>query len=329
MVQTLLIFGGTGSLGKALIHKYVHKYNIVNFSRDELKQWELQLLVSGLKSNNTFVNVIGNIRNYESVKTCINTYKPNVVIIASALKQIVRCEYQPNQSIKTNVNGPQNVLRALRTHVNVVTCFVSTDKACNPINTYGVCKALSERLMISESKENTQNKYVIVRYGNVLCSRGSIIPLLKSKCLKNEDLTITTKDMTRFIMSLKQCTNLIEYALIYGESGDIIIPILPAMSILTLFKLFAEKYDKKITEIGIRPGEKIHEMLINKYELMRSVSKNHDNIIYNIIKPYYKKVEDNSDKLKIMVNGPVYESDNIVLTRQELLDKLKELDVEL
>ncbi len=317
----LLIFGGTGSLGKTLIKKYCFKYDIINFSRDELKQWDLRNMINSMNTNRQFTNVIGNIRDYSSVKRCILTYKPDLIIIASALKQIVRCEQQPDQSILTNLLGIQNVIKATRgfTQHKIHICFVSTDKVCNPINTYGLCKALSEKLIITES-ENSLHKFVVVRYGNVLNSRGSIIPFLEGKCQRKEILTITTKDMTRFIMSLDQCVELIDFALFGGYNGETIIPILPSMSILYLFELFSEKYGLDVKEIGIRIGEKIHETLVNNYEYMRSKKIKHNNIEYHVIQPYYKHVIHN-----VYDKDNEYTSNDLVMNKEELRVALKNL----
>jgi UDP-glucose 4-epimerase len=170
--------------------------------------------------------------------------------------------------------------------------FISTDKACSPVNTYGICKALSEKVMVEKSL-TCKFKCMTVRYGNVINSRGSIIPILheKGKDPQVEEFTLTDNTITRFIMTLEQSVDLIEHAVVYGQSGDIIIPKLISMKILDIFELFSEKYNKPIKITGLRPGEKILESLINETQ-SASMTKNND---YYYLKPSYKKIK--SDEL--------------------------------
>ena len=182
------------------------------------------------------------------------------------MKHIDKAEYESNECINTNLLGTQNVLNCIETHKDQLTnlkqvCFVSTDKACSPVNLYGMTKSLSECLMVEKSKFIKSIKFICVRYGNVLNSRGSIIPLLhkigKNKLYKN--YKITDRRMTRFVMTLEQSVKLIEHALVYGENGDIVIPKLISCKIIDMLTIFSEKYKKPIIDGELRPGEIIRK----------------------------------------------------------------------
>jgi FlaA1/EpsC-like NDP-sugar epimerase len=186
------------------------------------------------------------------------------------MKHIDQCEYNTEQSINTNLLGIKNILDVIEMQKNNLNntletvLFVSSDKACSPINVYGMCKALSETLIVEKSLYVKEFKFVNIRYGNVLNSRGSIIPLLHSigNNEKTKYFTLTNENMTRFVMTLKQSVDLIEHAIIYGESGDTVIPELISMKVKDLVEIFSEKYNKPIKIIGIKPGEKLLESLL-------------------------------------------------------------------
>lgn len=317
-----LIFGGTGSLGKKLISRLAKKdAKIGIYSRDEAKHWTIKNEYSDISSAISFF--VGDIRDHLRVKEVILQYKPETIIIAAALKQVDTCELSPNESINTNLLGTQNVIRAVNEsecfwtpewHVKNV-LFVSTDKACSPVNVYGMCKSISERLITSLSKiENKKTKFLCTRYGNVLESRGSIIPLLKHQAENSEYLTVTDPDMTRFVMTLDESVDLIFNALEKGSSGETWIPILPSMKIGDLAEIFSEKYSKPIKIIGVRPGEKAHEDLINESESIRTtVQDNH-----YVIGPAYRAG-----------NGEVftYTSADDVMSKSQLLQHLQRLDI--
>lgn len=276
--KTILIFGGTGSLGYALTEKYlVNNNKIFIFSRDENKQWNMKI-----DFNNNNINfIVGNVSDINSVQSALNKSDPHIVIIASAMKHIDICEYNINESINVNLIGTQNILNCIEKSKmslqNLQTIvFVSSDKACSPVNNYGMCKALSETLLVEKSFYDKKHKYVVVRYGNVLNSRGSIIPLLHKigKDDKYKYFTLTDKNMTRFVMTLEQSVELINYAILNGESGDIIIPELFSMNVKDLIEIFSEKYNKSIVETKIRPGEKMLESLINETQALRTIKIN-------------------------------------------------------
>lgn len=284
--QKIFIIGGSGSLGNKIIERYINDNVIICYSRDECKHWQMSLIY---KSNNLKF-IIGDIRDKERLQVSLLRENPNIIIVAAALKHIDRCEYATNECILTDLYGPQNVLNIVEEKKNILSklktvCFVSTDKACSPVNVYGMCKALSETLVIEKSFYIQNIKFVSVRYGNVLNSRGSIIPILheKGNDPENKEFTLTHNDMTRFVMTLEQSVDLIEHAIINAESGDIVIPYLISMKVKDLLEIFSEIYNKPIKITGLRPGEKMLESLINETQSMRIVKNGQ----YTHIKPPY------------------------------------------
>jgi UDP-N-acetylglucosamine 4,6-dehydratase len=284
--KIILIFGGSGSLGNALIKKYIKNNIIFIYSRDENKHW-----LMNLKYKNVNLNfVIGDIRDFDKVKQSLIRINPHIIIIAAALKHVDKCEFESNEAINTNLIGTQNIINNIENLHTILTnlettCFVSTDKACSPVNIYGMTKAISESIMIEKAKYITNKKFVNVRYGNVLNSRGSIIPILHKigNSIQYESFSITDSRMSRFIMTLDESVELIEYAILKCESGDTVIPKLKSMNIKDLIEIFSQKYNKPITKSNIRPGEKIYESLINDMQFSRTIEKD----IYYIIKPSY------------------------------------------
>lgn len=276
--KKILIFGGTGSLGNALTERYLSNNTIYVFSRDEAKHWNMKINYNSAPNLNF---IIGDIFNENKVENTLLRVRPDIVIIASAMKHVDQCEINAQQCINTNLIGTKNILDGIEMHRERLSIqaviFISTDKACSPINTYGMAKALSEQLMIEKAyymKGST--RFINVRYGNVLNSNGSIIPFLH-KIGRDSDTNafpLTDKNMTRFVMTLVQSVDLIEYAITHGESGETIIPELVSMRTSDLIELFSEKYKKPIRIIGLRPGEKILESLINSTQSARLETKN-------------------------------------------------------
>lgn len=260
--ETILIFGGSGSLGNKTIAKWVKRNKIINVSRNEEKQW---LLKSSI--NNPWLSqVIGDVSNYEDVMTVILSSLPTIICVMACLKHIDICEKFPEKAIKNNTSGLiniQKVLMQFSTPVHTV-LYVSTDKACSPITTYGYSKALGESIV--QQTKMIKTKWVCVRYGNVLNSSGSIIKYLDNEKNSPHAYNITHPEMTRFLMTLDQSINLIEYALINAKNNEIIIPLLYSMKIHDLIKLFCEKYEKTMVTCGLRCKEKIHEDLLSEYE---------------------------------------------------------------
>jgi FlaA1/EpsC-like NDP-sugar epimerase len=270
----ILIFGGTGSLGYEFIKRYMDNNIIYNYSRDECKHWKMKL---DLAHHPNLHFVIGDVINRNKVEETLLRLKPTIIVIASAMKHIDQCEYNTDQSLNTNLLGVKNILDLVEIHQHLLketlktVLFVSSDKACSPINVYGMCKALSETLVIEKSHYIKDIKFVNIRYGNVLNSRGSIIPLLHNigNDINKPSFTLTDENMTRFIMTLHQSVDLIEHALLYGDSGDTVIPKLISMKVKDLVEIFSDKYKKPIQIIGIKPGEKLLESLINESQSAR------------------------------------------------------------
>jgi len=268
--------------------------------------------------------IIGDIRDYNSVENAILRIQPNIIIIMAALKHIDRCEYAINECLQTNCIGPMNVLNAIEKNndrlINLETVvMVSTDKACEPTNVYGMAKALAESAIVEKSLYITNRKFVNIRYGNVLNSRGSIIPILHEKGNDPEvkEFTLTHEDMTRFVMTLEQSVELIEYAALHGESGDTVIPKLISLRMIDLMEIFAKKYGKPVRITGLRPGEKMLESLISETQSMRLVKMDSG---YMHIKPCYKN-------LLVTENVQNYNSKLNPLTKDQLFEYMNGLDL--
>ena len=285
--KSVLIFGGTGSLGRALIKRYRKCAEVHVFSRDEAKHWTLK---NELGPGSDVRFHVGDVRDFERVTRVIREVNPWAVISAAALKHVDVCENAPSESIETNVRGPQNIANACWNKMqggggNIhVVLQVSTDKACEPVNVYGMCKALAERTFTSQTLANTMCKFrgkeppfagfprfVTVRYGNVLESRGSILPLFRWQAENSNALTVTDPNMTRFVMTLDDSVDLITFAIEQAENGETWVPRLPAMRIGDLADLFSELYNKPVVRIPTRPGEKQHEVLVGKTEATRTL----------------------------------------------------------
>ena len=277
--KTILITGGTGSFGTAFINyiltKKIKYKEIRIFSRDEKKQDDLRKKVN--KSNVKFY--LGDVRDEKSLNYPIAG--SDYIFHAAAYKQVPSCEFYPNEAMKTNVIGTNNVIeKAFEKKVKKVICL-STDKAVYPINAMGISKALMEKVAISKSLINQNQTVVCVtRYGNVLASRGSVVPLMINQIKKNLPITITDPNMTRFIMPMYKAIELVLFAMKNGKNGDIFVPKTPATdlnNIALAVKNFMNSSSKKIKIIGIRHGEKMHEYLMTDEEV--NVSKNIVNII--------------------------------------------------
>ena len=316
--KNILVFGGTGSLGYELTKQLVNNNKIYNFSRDECKHWNMKLDFNYHQNLNF---IIGDIINKQKVENSILRVNPDIIIIAAAMKHVDQCEVNAEQCLNTNLLGVKNILDAIEIHKDKLdlktTLFVSTDKACSPINTYGMAKAISEQLIIEKAYYIKSIKFVNIRYGNVLNSRGSIIPLLHNigKDERKENFTLTHKDMTRFVMTLEQSVELIKYAIENGDSGDTIIPELVSMNLIDLLEIFSEKYKKDIKITSVRPGEKMLESLINPTQAARIIKKNS---YYHIKSIFDFKETIDSNKLID------YNSKLNPLTKEQLFTYLKE-----
>lgn len=314
--KKIMIIGGSGSLGMSLIKRLGMDNFLYILSRDESKHWALKNKFKGFNIN----TIVCDIREPLRLESEIVRTNPNVIIIASALKHVNVCELSPEESIKTNLEGPLNVVNVVesRRHdlPNLETVLmVSTDKACSPINVYGMCKCISERVVLERGRYIDNIKFVATRYGNVLETRGSIVPLFMHQVKNDDYITVTREDMTRFVMTLDDSVDLIINCIETSESGDTYIPKLNAMRVMDLAEIFAEKYNKEIKIIGIRSGEKINEDLINETESLRTIDGNG---VY-IIKPIYDEKIYNDNVFD-------YNSSN-TLTKSQLLDYLNSINL--
>lgn len=264
--KVLLITGGTGSFGTKMVNKFIDSNikEIRILSRDEKKQNDMRLKYRNPKLK----FFIGDVRDYNSIDDCING--SDFIFHAAALKQVPSCEFYPLECFKTNVQGTENVLNsAIKNSVKKVICL-STDKAVYPINAMGLSKAMMEKIAISKSRHTTNTKICITRYGNVIGSRGSVIPLFINQIKNNSPLTITDAKMTRFMMSLDEALDLVLYAFKNGENGDLFVQKSPSADLATIAKsLFSilKTKESKIKEIGTRHGEKLFEVLLSREEM--------------------------------------------------------------
>lgn len=268
--KTLLITGGTGSFGNAVLNRFLNTDigEIRIFSRDEKKQDDMRKQYQ----NDKIKFHIGDVRDIQSVRNVMHGV--DYIFHAAALKQVPSCEFFPLEAVKTNVLGTENVLTvAIESGVKRVVCL-STDKAAYPINAMGISKAMMEKVIIAKSRTVDPKKTVIccTRYGNVMASRGSVIPLFVDQIKAGKQLTVTDPNMTRFLMSLDEAVDLVLYAFEHAEPGDLFIQKAPASTIKDLAEAVSElfNYDKPVRIIGTRHGEKLYETLLTKEEKMKS-----------------------------------------------------------
>lgn len=274
--KTLMITGGTGSFGNAVLNRFLKTDigEIRVFSRDEKKQddmrHEFQAKMPEVADKIKFF--IGDVRDLASVKNAMHGV--DYIFHAAALKQVPSCEFFPMEAVKTNVIGTDNVLTAaIDEGVKSVICL-STDKAAYPVNAMGITKALEERVAVAKSRTTEKTKICCTRYGNVMCSRGSVIPLWIEQIRKGQPITVTDGSMTRFIMSLDEAVDLVLFAFEHGESGDILVQKAPACTIKTQAEAVCELFggDKNsIKTIGIRHGEKMYETLLTNEECAHAI----------------------------------------------------------
>lgn len=268
--KTLLITGGTGSFGNAVLNRFLHSEfaEIRVFSRDEKKQEDMRIALK----NDKVKFYIGDVRDYDAVHDALRGV--DYVFHAAALKQVPSCEFYPMEAVRTNVVGAENVMRAAIAN-GVSRCVVlSTDKAVYPINAMGISKAMMEKVMVAKSRLCDPGKTVLsaTRYGNVMASRGSVIPLFLSQLQKGMPLTLTDPNMTRFLMSLEESVDLVLYAFENARPGDIFVQKAPASTVGDLAQALKELLgrDNELKVIGTRHGEKLYESLVSREEMARA-----------------------------------------------------------
>lgn len=281
--KVLLITGGTGSFGNAVLRKFLNTdiSEIRIFSRDEKKQHDMRIELQSPKIK----FYIGDVRDYNSISAAMKGV--DFVFHAAALKQVPSCEFYPIEAVKTNILGTENVLNAaINCNVAKVICL-STDKAVYPINAMGISKALMEKVMVAKSRISGSTVLVGTRYGNVMASRGSVIPLFYDQIINNQDITITDPNMTRFMMTLDDAVDLVLYAFENGNSGDIFVQKSPSSTIGELASAMKKIYNSNVSVniIGTRHAEKLYETLLAKEEMMHAED----------LGDYYRVPADNRD----------------------------------
>ncbi len=286
--KTILVTGGTGSMGKVLVRRLLSgemgtPKKVVVLSRDEAKQHDMR--ISYLHKTVTTDEVIfhnfqqvlefriGDVRDYHDV--CSAVKDADVVINAAALKQVPTCEYFPEQAVLTNCVGAMNIVQAIRENGYAVETVVgvSTDKACKPINVMGMTKAVQERIFTSANVLIPDTRFICVRYGNVLASRGSVIPLFHDQIENGGPVTVTVPNMTRFLLSLEQAVDTVFEALRKAGRGETLVPNAPAATVINIARALIGDRDVELKIIGIRPGEKMHEIMVSEEESHHTVKR--------------------------------------------------------
>ena len=303
--KTLLVTGGTGSMGKTFVHRVLSgelgtPRKVIVFSRDEAKQHEMRMayLHKTVSTDEVifrnFMSVlefrIGDVRNYDDV--CAAVKSADIVVNAAALKQVPTCEYFPMQAVLTNCIGAYNIVRAIEENSYPVDTVISisTDKACKPVNVMGMTKSVQERIFISANILNTKTRFICVRYGNVLSSRGSVIPLFHDQIKNGGPVTVTVPEMTRFLLSLDQAVDTVFTALREARRGETYVPNAPAATVMNLAKALVGGRRIEIKVTGIRPGEKMHEIMVSEEEANHCVRRGN----YYAIRPMLPELRDDA-----------------------------------
>ncbi|MBN1450058.1 MAG: polysaccharide biosynthesis protein [Anaerolineales bacterium] len=325
--KRVLITGGTGSLGKVLVRRLLSgemgiPKQIIVFSRDEAKQHYMRLEYLQRQSATDeviFRNFhelltfrIGDVRDFHSL--CAVLGMADVVFNAAALKQVPTCEYFPFEAVQTNIGGPENIVRAIREIGFPIESVIgiSTDKACKPINVMGMTKAIQERVFIQANMDCLHTRFVCVRYGNVLASRGSVIPLFHDQIRVGGPVTITTPDMTRFLLSLDDAVDTVFAALQYAKRGETFIPKAPSARVTDLASILIGHRPIETVITGIRPGEKTHEILVSEEEVHRTEDRDK----YYAILPMLPELRNGEPASTVLTSE--YSSAGSLMTREEL-----------
>jgi UDP-glucose 4-epimerase len=286
--KSVLITGGTGSLGKTLVNRILSATHgaprkLIVFSRDEGKQHDMRLLLMNRREQTDEIIYhnfqrsvefrIGDVRAYADIASAMRGV--DIVINAAALKQVPTCEYFPDQAVLTNCLGAQNIVRAVREGLATPSTVIgiSTDKACKPVNVMGMSKAIQERILIAGNVLSSKTRFICVRYGNVLASRGSVIPLFHEQIRSGGPVTITVPTMTRFLLSLNQAVDTVFEALEHAFPGEVIVPNAPSALVMDIATALIGGRPIKTKVIGIRPGEKMHEIMVSEEECTHTVRR--------------------------------------------------------
>ena len=328
--KRILVTGGTGSLGQTLVRRLLtgelgRPAKITVYSRDEAKQHYMRLEymhrdaatddVIYQNSQDLLRFRIGDVRDYPALTTALRD--ADIVFHAAALKQVPSCEYFPVEAVQTNIAGAANLVRAIRENDLTVekVIGISTDKACKPINVMGMTKALQERVLI-EANRDSRTSFLCVRYGNVIASRGSIVPLFVEQVQKGQSMTITLPEMTRFLLSLDRAVDTVFEAVTKGKPGQTFVPKVPAANIVDLAKAIMGDKELPITYTGIRPGEKIHEIMVSEEECYRTIEQGD----YYVILPVLPELRDGAEFVQALATEYSSKDNNISI--DELRDLL-------
>jgi UDP-glucose 4-epimerase len=307
--KRILITGGTGSLGKVLTRRILSgqlgtPQSVVVFSRDEAKQHEMRMEYLNRRSvtedvmyhnfERTLQFKIGDVRDFHSVAQALTNV--DIVFNAAALKQVPACEYFPYEAVRTNIEGAENIVRAIKElRLNIETVVaISTDKACKPTNVMGMTKAIQERIFLTANIDCPKTRFVAVRYGNVLASRGSVVPLFLDQIEAGGPITLTDKKMTRFLLTLDQAVDTVFEAMQFAEAGETYIPKIKAALIVDVVNALVGKKKIEVKETGVRPGEKLHEVLVSQEEALRTISRGDYFAIKSILPEVSKPVSPES-----------------------------------
>lgn len=321
--KSILVIGGTGSLGKVLVRRILtdelgKPSKVIVMSRDEAKQQAMRVSYMHRKATtdeviyNNFRQLlefrIGNVRNYADV--CSAVKDANFIINAAALKQVPLCEYFPEQALQTNCLGPVNIVRAIRENGYSVDTVVgiSTDKACKPVNVMGMSKAIQERIFVSANVLNLKTRFNCVRYGNVLASRGSVIPLFHEQIKAGGPVTVTDANMTRFLLSIDQAVDTIFAVITEGNAGEIYVPIIDSATVENMAKALIGSRKIETEIIGIRPGEKMHEILVSEEECHHVIKRGD----YYVILPMLPELRTVSKKVPNALDSEFCSADNVL-----------------
>ncbi len=333
--KRILVTGGTGSLGKTLVRRLLSgetglPERITVFSRDEAKQhfMRLEFLNRAVATDDIIYHKaedildfrIGDVRDYSAVLAALRGV--DIVFHAAALKQVPSCEYFPYEAVLTNIGGAHNVVRAIKENPLHVTKVVgiSTDKACKPINVMGMTKALQERVFIEANREFADTIFLCVRYGNVIASRGSIVPLFAEQVRKGRPLTVTLPEMTRFLLSLDRAVDTVFAVLANGRAGETFVPKVPSAKIVDLAQAMIGDRGLSVEFTGIRPGEKIHEIMVSEEECFRTRQAGE----YYAIQPMLPELRFDADTSQALTSEYSSKDDNLSV---EELRKLVDLSV--
>jgi UDP-glucose 4-epimerase len=337
--KRILVTGGTGSLGQILVRRLLNgelgqPRKIIVFSRDEAKQHTMRIEYMQRRSATDEIIYrnfeqllefrIGDVRDFHSMSAVLRD--ADVVFNAAALKQVPTCEYYPFEAVQTNVGGPENIVRAIREHRLPIDTVIgiSTDKACKPVNVMGMTKALQERVFVRANLDCPDTRFICVRYGNVLASRGSVIPLFHEQIRNGGPITITTPEMTRFLVSLNEAVDTIFSALREARRGETYIPRVPSARMIDIADTFIGGRPIQMVFTGIRPGEKVHEILVSEEERFRTIERGN----YYVILPILPELRVFSEVIKPLEDE--YSSAHHVMDRKtlEVLLKKERLMVE-